>query len=150
MMPIIGERLLLTLWIGSLWTVGYLVVPMAFVSLGDVTLAAAFAGKLFRVVMFLGVACAAILLITQGLAQGRQLFHSWRGWLILLMLLLMLAFIWVTQVQIVELKQLGWQENSALAEVFTFWHMVSRGIYGILSLLGFVLVVSMDKPDGKK
>ena len=143
----IGERLLLTLWIGSLWTVGYLVVPMAFMSLGDVTLAATFAGKLFRVVMILGVACASILLMTQWIKQGKQAFQSWRIYLLLLMLLLMAGFIWVTQVQIVELKLLDWQENSALSEIFTLWHKVSRVIYGILSLLGLVLVMTTERKN---
>lgn len=146
-MPYIGERLLLTLWIGSLWTVGYLVVPMAFISLGDVTLAATFAGKLFRIVMYLGVACASILLMTQWIKQGKQAFQSWRTYLLLLMLLLMAAFIWVTQVQIVELKLLDWQENSALSEVFALWHKVSRVIYGILSLLGLVLVMTTERQN---
>lgn len=149
-MPVIGERLLLTLWIGSLWTVGYLVVPMAFVSLGDVTLAATFAGKLFRIVMYLGVACGSILLITQFITRGRHLFQSWRAWLLLIMLILMAIFIWVTQVHIVELKQLGWQENSALSDMFSLWHKLSQVIYGVLSLLGFILVITMDKSDGKK
>ncbi len=59
-------------------------------------------------------------------------------------------FIWVTQVHIVELKQLGWQENSALSDMFSLWHKVSQVIYGALSLLGFILVITMDKSDGKK
>jgi hypothetical protein len=33
-----GERLLLTLWVGSLLSIGYLAVPMAFANL-DVTIA---------------------------------------------------------------------------------------------------------------
>ena len=44
-----GERLLLTLWIGALWSIGYLAVPMAFANL-DVTIAGDYAGKLFSAV----------------------------------------------------------------------------------------------------
>lgn len=141
----IGERLLLTLWLGALWTVGYLVVPMAFVSLGDVTLAATFAGKLFRVVMYLGVVTASLLFVFKWIGQGNLVFRLWRAWLLLLMLALTLAFIWVTQVEIVALKQLSWQENSALSEIFALWHHVSRGIYAVLSLLGLVLLITTDK-----
>ncbi len=97
--------------------------------------------------MFLGVACASILFLTKWLSQGKKIFRCWRAWLLLAMLLLMAIFIWVTQVQIVELKQLAWQENSALSEMFTLWHKVSRLIYAIVSLLGLVLVVTMDKAD---
>ena len=44
-----GERLLLTLWVGSLWAIGYLAVPLAFATL-DTQVAAEYAATLFYAV----------------------------------------------------------------------------------------------------
>ncbi|MCE2832533.1 MAG: DUF4149 domain-containing protein, partial [Oxalobacteraceae bacterium] len=45
-----GVRVLLvTFWVGSLWTVGYLAAPTLFATLPDRALAGSIAGSLFRV-----------------------------------------------------------------------------------------------------
>ena len=53
----------LTLWVGGLWTIGYLVVPTLFAALADRQLAAMLAGKLFVLIGWVGLACAAYLLV---------------------------------------------------------------------------------------
>ena len=53
----------LTLWVGSLWTVGGLVAPLLFAQLADRNLAGNIAGILFTGQTWLGVACAAYLLL---------------------------------------------------------------------------------------
>lgn len=53
--------LVATLWVGSLWTVGYLVAPTLFATLADRVLAGTIAGSLFRVEAWLSVACGLIL-----------------------------------------------------------------------------------------
>ncbi|MDP3440425.1 MAG: DUF4149 domain-containing protein, partial [Azonexus sp.] len=52
-----------TLWIGGLWTIGYVVVPVLFSSLGDRQLAGVIAGKLFGLIGWVSLGCAAYLLI---------------------------------------------------------------------------------------
>lgn len=52
-------RLLLgTLWVGSLWTIGYVVAPTLFSTLPDRVLAGTIAGSLFHIEAWLGVVLA--------------------------------------------------------------------------------------------
>lgn len=60
-----SEKLLLTLWIGGLWSIGYLAVPMAFASLADITLAGEYAGKLFSAINLLGLGCGLVLIVAK-------------------------------------------------------------------------------------
>jgi hypothetical protein len=55
--------LVATLWVGSLWAIGYVAAPTLFASLSDRVLAGTIAGSLFRVEAWLSLACAAILLL---------------------------------------------------------------------------------------
>lgn len=52
----------LTLWVGGLWAIGYLVAPTIFSTLTDRQLAGALAGKLFALIGWIGLGCAAYLL----------------------------------------------------------------------------------------
>jgi hypothetical protein len=54
--------LVATLWVGSLWTVGYVVAPVLFFELPDRTMAGTIAGQLFRIEAWLSIICSAILL----------------------------------------------------------------------------------------
>lgn len=54
--------LIMTLWAGSLWTVGYLVAPTLFATLTDRVLAGTVAASLFQVEAVLSIACALALL----------------------------------------------------------------------------------------
>lgn len=143
------EKLLLTLWVGSLWAIGYIAVPMAFATLGDVTLAGNYAGKLFSTVNLLGLGCGAVLLLTKLISFGKQVITLWRFWLILVMVLLTLVFSCYLQPEIASIKQLSWENDDQLLEQFSFLHTVSRNLYMVISLLGLALVISTDKLSGK-
>ena len=56
--------LIATLWVGSLWTVGYLVAPTLFATLADRAQAGTIAGSMFRIEAWLSLACAVILLLS--------------------------------------------------------------------------------------
>ncbi len=144
---LISERLLLTLWIGSLWAIGYIAVPMAFVTLGDATLAGNYAGKLFSTVNILGLGCGIVLLIAKVITYGKQVTGLWRFWILVLMLALTLIFSCYLQPEIAEIKQFIPYGNDAMIERFDFFHSLSRNLYVILSLLGLALIVSTDKAD---
>ncbi len=58
----LARTLLVTLWAGSLWTVGYLAAPLLFATLPDRTLAGTIAGSLFRAEAWLSLACGILLL----------------------------------------------------------------------------------------
>ena len=144
---LVSERLLLTLWVGSLLAIGYLAVPMAFATLGDVTLAGNYAGKLFSTVNLLGLGCALVLIISKFVAYGKQALSFWRFWILGLMFVLTLIFSGYLQPEIAEIKQLTSQGDDVILERFDLFHVISRNLYMALSLLGIVLVVSSDKVD---
>ncbi|MFW5426101.1 MAG: DUF4149 domain-containing protein [Methylophagaceae bacterium] len=141
----VSERLLLTLWVGSLLAIGYLAVPMAFATLGDVTLAGNYASKLFSTVNLLGLGCGGVLLVSKFISQGKQATSQWRFWVLLVMVVLTLVFSCYLQPEIAEIKQLTSKGDDAVIERFDLFHEISRNLYLIVTLLGLALVVSTDK-----
>jgi hypothetical protein len=141
-----GERLLLTLWVGSLWAVGYLAVPLAFMSM-ETTLAGEYAGKLFQVVMYLGLGCGIVLLLSKVFMYGLSKIHQhWRVWLLLTMIALSAVFALYIQPEMQQIKLLEWQQDPILAAKFDDLHKLSENLYLGLSLLGLLLVLTTDKP----
>lgn len=140
-----SEKLLLTLWVGGLWAIGYLAVPMAFASLGDVSLAGEYAGKLFSAINLLGLGCGLVLIVAKLIQYKKNVMQMWRFWILVLMVIITLMFSFYLQPQIAELKQLDWQENQQLLDQFSLLHVISKNLYLILSLLGLTLVLSTDK-----
>jgi hypothetical protein len=139
-----GERLLLTLWVGSLWAIGYLAVPMAFANM-DVQLAGDYAGKLFYAVNILGIVSAAILLISRLFVYGFKGFHRfWRSWMILLMMLVSLVFVLFIQPEMQALKMMGLQQQAVVDE-FNKLHGLSESLYLLVSLFGLMLVLTTDR-----
>lgn len=141
-----GERLLLTLWVGSLWAIGYLAVPMAFANM-EVSLAGDYAGKLFHAVNILGIACGVVLIVSRLFIFGFRRFHLyWRSWMLLLMLASCLVFIGYLQPEMQTLKQQDWQQSEQLVAQFTQLHKFSQNLYLAMSLFGLMLVLTTDKP----
>ena len=76
------EALLLVIWIGGIWTVGYIVAPVLFSTLDDRSAAALVAGKLFSVMGLVGLYCGTLLLFLlvaegQRMKAFRPLFMLW-------------------------------------------------------------------------
>ncbi len=140
-----GERLLLTLWIGSLWSIGYLAVPMAFANL-EVTIAGDYAGKLFYAVNIISLISASILLVSRLFIFGVTTFHHyWRSWLILAMLVMSFIFLAFIQPDMTAIKLLDWREDAVLSDRFNNLHKLSESMYMLMSLLGLMLVLTTDK-----
>jgi len=140
-----SERLLLTLWVGSLWAIGYLAVPMAFINLTSVELAADFAGKLFFAVSVLGIGCSIILILSKVLQYKQTVMQSWRFFVLMVMFLLSVVFIAYLLPEVSAIRQLDWQTNPEMTEQFNWLHSLSENTYLLLSLLGLALVLSNDK-----
>jgi membrane protease YdiL (CAAX protease family) len=136
----IGERLLLTLWVGALWAVGYLAVPTLFALLGDRILAGMLAGRMFTLVSFLGLFCGGVLLLGSVLRQGKSALRSVRVWLLVVMLLLVAVGEFAVQPLMAQLKAQGLAEGSAQATQFARLHGVASVLYLINSLCGLLLV----------
>lgn len=135
-----GERILMTIWIGSLWTVGYVVTPTLFEMLEDRSLAGMVAGRLFTIESYIGLACGAVLLLSSLLSVSKPARFTWR----IGFLATMLTFICVSEFAIRPLiAELKSQGLSASAE-FSRLHGVSSVLYLANSLLGLVLVAFSD------
>jgi len=144
---LLSERLLLTLWVGSLCAIGYIAVPMAFATLGDVTLAGNYAGKLFSAVNILGLGCGSVLLISKLISSGKSVTTLWRFWVLVIMLSLTLVFVFYLQPEIVTIKQLISGGEDTVLERFDLFHRLSKDLYMLVTLLGLALVVSSDRRE---
>jgi len=140
-----SEKLLLTLWVGGLWAIGYLAVPMAFVNLADVTVAGNYAGQLFSAINMLGLGCGVVLLVSKFVQYKTKVRQLWRFWVLLAMAIMSAAFIFYLQPQMAEIKQLDWRTDTQLSELFSLLHSISQNLYLGLSLLGLALVLSTDE-----
>lgn len=139
---------LLTLWVGGLWTVGYLVAPVLFSSLADRQLAGMLAGKLFNWGAWLGLGCALYLLLFLLVRYGAVALKRSVFWLILLMLALTAASLFGIQPLLTQLRAEALPREvmeSVVRDRFALWHGVSSVLYVLQSLLGLLLVLSVGR-----
>ncbi len=132
-----------TLWVGGLWAIGYLVAPVLFASLGDRQLAGVVAGKLFALIGWIGLGGAAYLLIFLFSRWGSQAFKRSVFWLVLVMALLTAASQFGIQPLMAQLKADALPREvmeSVLRDRFAAWHGVSSILYLVQSVLGLWLV----------
>ena len=142
------QSITVTLWVGSLWAVGYIVVPLLFARLPDRALAGMMAGKLFTLVAYVGIGCALYLLLYRLTRFGASALKQGFFWGVLLMLLLIFVGEFGVQPILASLKAQAWPREvmaSVLRARFDTWHGVASGLYVIESVLGIVLVVLQGK-----
>ena len=134
----------ITLWVGGMWAIGYMVAPVLFSSLGDRQLAGMVAGKLFSLIGWVGLGSAAYLLIFLVARCRGQAFRRAVFWLVLLMALLAAASQFGIQPLLAQLKANALPREvmeSVLRDRFAVWHGISSSLYLMQSGLGFWLVV---------
>lgn len=136
----IAERIILTLWVGGLWMIGYLAVPLLFHQLDDTQLAGRLAGEMFRALNWFGLVAGALLLVSNRL-QARRPGIDWRAVTLVLMLVLILANAFAISPLMQELKAGGLAEGSEAAARFGRLHGLSSLLYLFQSLLGLGLVI---------
>ena len=136
--------LLVTLWAGSLWTVGYLVAPVLFASLPDRSMAGSIAGMLFRAQAWLSLACGLLLLLLLWLDK------SWSSkrtsfMLVIAMLACVSIGYFALQPFMAEIRAAaannGGIMDEAMRSRFGILHGVASVIYLLQSVLAIVLVV---------
>lgn len=135
---------LLTLWVGGLWAIGYLAAPVLFASLGDRQLAGIVAGKLFALIGWIGLGCAAYLLLFLALRWRRAVLGRGVCWLVLGMAALAAIGLFGIQPLMLQLKAEAWPRDvmeTVLRDRFAAWHGVSSVLYLLQSLLGLWLVL---------
>lgn len=134
MLPAI-ERVLLTLWVGSLWVTGFMVAPVLFASLDDRSLAGSLAGELFGITAWLGLACGAVLLLAHLLNTGRG---GWRTWVIAVMLVLVCTGQFVLTPMIAELRVAGMAGTPRFGQL----HGLASMLFVATAVLGLWLVAA--------
>lgn len=132
-----------TLWVGGLWVVGYLAVPVLFGAQADRQLAGMLAGKIFSRMAILDMLCAGLLLL-----------FVWRGvweksgcntllWVLVPMLIFSLTITLGLQPAMAQLKLAALPQSvmeSPLAGRFGMLHGISSVLYLAESLLGLLLL----------
>jgi len=132
------DRLLTTLWVGGLWAIGYLAVPILFSQLDNRMLAGALAGHMFTALSYVGlVAGLGLLPIIALHREGR--WRRARLVLVVLMMVLVAFGEFAIQPVIADLKLQGLVPGSAQAASFAVWHGIASILYLINSLLGLVV-----------
>jgi hypothetical protein len=143
----IGERIVLTLWVGGLWTIGFMVAPALFANLEDRALAGTLAAVMFEIIAWIGLASGLfLLLVNQIECGGRRI--NWRTLVLLLMLLLVAVGQFVLAPMIGELRVAGEADSPAFARL----HGIASLLYLLTSLLGLALVIAPGsrQPDPGK
>ncbi len=133
-----------TLWVGGMWAVGYLVAPVLFDMLPDRALAGRVAGRLFDYVGWLGLAASLWLVFFLAVRLGSAAVRSGLFWLVLLMLVMVAAGHFGIQPLMAQLKASASPDdvmNSVMRDRFTTWHGISSVLYLVQSVLGAVLVL---------
>jgi len=134
------ERILLTLWVGSLWVTGLVVAPLLFAELDDPALAGTVAGRLFTVTSYIGLASGAVLLasnVRQYRAPNR------RAMLLLVMLVLVGIGQFLLAPQINELRLQGLTGSARFGQL----HGLASVVFLMNCVLGLVLV-AMGQQQG--
>lgn len=140
------QAVAVTLWVGSLWTMGLLIAPALFRIVPDRVLAGAIAGRLFSVVAYVGLACAAclvVLLVARSPRRERRF-----AWLIAAMAGLTAIGEFGIQPILAGLKAAAAPADvlqSSLRNRFVTWHGVASGVYLLNCALGAVLVVLRNR-----
>jgi hypothetical protein len=134
----------ITLWVGGMWAIGYLVAPVLFASLGDRQLAGMVAGKLFALIGWVGMGSAAWLLVFLASRWGGQVLKRAVFWLVVVMVLMTAASQFGIQPLMAQLKLEALPREvmeSVLRDRFAAWHGISSILYLVQSLLGLWLVI---------
>ena len=127
------ERILLTLWAGSLWVTGFMVAPVLFTVLDDRALAGTLAGRMFSITAYVGLVCG-VLLLAFNAVNFRRL--NWRGLLLAGMLLLVMVGQFMLGPMIAGLREQGLSGSPRFGQL----HGLASILYVITSLCALLLV----------
>jgi len=137
----------ITLWVGGLWAVGYLVAPALFYNLDDHMLAGILAGKMFSRIAWAGLVCGSWLLLFRLNRFGGAVLKQGFFWIVLTMLLLTVAQQFGIQPIMQQIKDQAMPKDvmeSLFRDRFATWHGISSVVYLIESLLGLALVAKQN------
>jgi hypothetical protein len=143
---------ILTLWVGSIITVGYIVTPTLFATLSDRQVAGMVAGALFRIegiismILSVGLIVFANLLVKRGCGRYKNI-----RWYLLAMLICAGISALFFEPMMDSLREEALSQGfpvmlSPLAESFTRLHTFASIVYLLQSLIGLVLLWRLSRP----
>jgi hypothetical protein len=138
------QSIAVTLWVGGMWVVGFIVAPLLFSRLPDRAISGLLAGKLLAIVAWIGIACAVYLLIFRIARSGAACLKQGFFWVTLAMLALVLAGTFGVQPIMESLRAQALPKEvmeSILRDRFMTWHGVASVLFLMQAALGLALVV---------
>lgn len=138
------ERFLLTLWIGSMWTVGFIVAPVLFNALDDRMLAGNIAGRLFTTISYIGISSAIVLIVLYMREHKRQLWASWSFRFVVMMLLVTLIGEFGITPMMQDIKAsvgTALVKGTEAHNRFSILHGISSSLFLLNSVLGLLVII---------
>ena len=136
--------LLVTFWVGSLWTTGYVVAPLLFATLADRAQAGTLAGLFFKAEAWISLICGSSLLAIVW-AERENPARVLQIKLVIVMLLCTVLGYFGLQPYMAELRAIAAQSGGIMEDAmrsrFGILHGVASAIYLIQSLLAVGLVL---------
>lgn len=139
------------LWVGSFITIGFLVVPVLFSSLGDRQVAGMVAANLFKITAYSGVLiCSILMFLASYLVRYQLTQYRLARWILLGMLVCTVgaAFIlipWMNSLREQALNLGVSVRETTNAALFSRLHGASSILFMVQALLGLVLVWRVTK-----
>jgi hypothetical protein len=147
MLPVLIPRLrvlLVTFWVGSAWTIGYVIAPLLFATLTDRAQAGTLAGLFFKAEAWISLICGVSLLAIL-LAEREHPTRIVQIKLVIAMMLCAVIGYFGLQPYMAELRAIAAQSggimDDAMRTRFGVLHGVASVIYLLHSLLGVGLVL---------
>ena len=136
--------LLVTFWVGSAWTIGYVVAPLLFATLTDRAQAGTLAGLFFKAEAWISLICGASLLAILW-AEREKPTRTLQIKLVIVMMLCAVIGYFGLQPYMAELRAIAAQSggimDDAMRTRFGVLHGVASVIFLLHSLLGVGLVL---------
>ena len=139
---VVIERLVITVWVGGMWAIGYLAAPVLFNALDDRAIAGNLAGQMFRIINGVGLACGIVLLASTLVSAGARALRRWRSIVVIVMMMAAAVILFILQPQMAVLKAEAAATGVQLAAEFDRLHGLSSALYLVASVLGIFLVAS--------
>ena len=135
-MRVFLKRLVLTVWLGMIWSVGYLAAPILFETLDDRALAGLVAGKLFTAVAWVSLVAGPIMALLIMATSERSRRRSLKLICVVLVMASIASVHWI----FTPMMEVARLPDGTPGESFLMIHGASSLVYLLGSLLGLVLL----------
>lgn len=140
------SKIAMTFWLGGIWMVGLVVLPIIFRSLDPVS-ASNIAAEILNIVAYIGIICLLIALIEVIINHKFALIKTRRFWYILAMSSILIinyfAIFPIIHRLRDKLSMVAHQIINIQANVFDFWHSISAILYAVICIIGVLYLIEM-------